>query len=228
MPGHPVKRSRLGSMFLSCSSVRVSRRRPPAGGWFGPNDVILCLQMNRWVGWTGPDWSRVLRPRGSLIPVPDDMPCLKQNFLVLEQSVSVDSKDVDALVSRIEGVLQLHSSPAGHKSGSVSVSAGPALKTRSCCLRLRNQRNPRGSPYRLPSSRSDQDQDWDQIRPWNRKRVRTEEADPHRLLQDLVLSGNLIKEAVRRLQFSELDCGDFSWNRTQDGLTRAADNVPCS
>uniref|UniRef100_A0A3Q3AHF8 Glycogen synthase kinase binding protein n=2 Tax=Kryptolebias marmoratus TaxID=37003 RepID=A0A3Q3AHF8_KRYMA len=125
------------------------------------------------------------------------MPCLKQNFLVLEQSVSVDSKDVDALVSRIEEVLQLHNNPAGHKSGSVS--AGPTHKTHSCCLRLRNQRNQRGSPYQLPSSRSDQDQDWGQIRPWNRKRVRTEEADPHRLLQDLVLSGNLIKEAVRRL-----------------------------
>ncbi|XP_037530963.1 glycogen synthase kinase binding protein [Nematolebias whitei] len=134
------------------------------------------------------------------------MPCLKQNFLVLEQSVSVDSKDVDALISRIEGVLQLH--PAGHKSGSVPT--GPAHKVHSCCLRLRNQRNQRGSPYRLPSSRSDQDQDWDQIRPWPRTRVRTEEADPQQLLQDLVLSGNLIKEAVRRLQVPGPDCRDFS------------------
>ncbi|XP_013889791.1 glycogen synthase kinase binding protein [Austrofundulus limnaeus] len=150
------------------------------------------------------------------------MPGLEQNFLVLEQSVSVDSKDVDALVTRIEGVLQLHSTPVGLRSGSVPT--GP-VQTHSCCLRLRNQRTQRGSPYQLPSSRSDQDQNWDQIRPWNRKRVRTDEADPHRVLQDLVLSGNLIKEAVRRLQFSQLDCGDLSWTRTQD---RGPDNVPCS
>lgn len=143
-----------------------------------------------------------------MVPVPDDM---KQNFLVLEDSV-----DVDALVSRIEGVLRIHNTPAGHRSGSAS--AGPAHKTHSCCLRLRNQRNQRGGPYQLPC---DQDQNWDQVR-WTRKRVRTEE-DPERLLQDLVLSGNLIKEAVRRLQFSQLD-----WTRTQDLARGGPDNVPCS
>ncbi|XP_029772284.1 GSK-3-binding protein FRAT2, partial [Suricata suricatta] len=39
-----------------------------------------------------------------------------------------------------------------------------------------------------------------QQRRWPPTRTRAREDDPHRLLQQLVLSGNLIKEAVRRLQ----------------------------
>ncbi|XP_060048702.1 GSK-3-binding protein FRAT2 [Erinaceus europaeus] len=39
-----------------------------------------------------------------------------------------------------------------------------------------------------------------QQRPWPPARTRARDDDPHRLLQQLVLSGNLIKEAVRRLQ----------------------------
>uniref|UniRef100_A0A1A7Y7J6 Glycogen synthase kinase binding protein n=1 Tax=Iconisemion striatum TaxID=60296 RepID=A0A1A7Y7J6_9TELE len=132
------------------------------------------------------------------------MPGRKENYILLEQSVSVDSKDVDALVSRIGEVLQLHNNPSGHpRTGTAQ-----ELSTNGCCMRLRNHRgSSRSSPYQLSSH---SDQDWDQIRPWNRKRVRGDTDDPHRLLQDLLLSGNLIKEAVRRLQFS------------------TADNVPCS
>lgn len=83
-------------------------------------------------------------------------------------------------------------------------------------MRLRGHRgsSSRASPYHIPGSHGDPD--WDQIKPWNRKRM--EEDDPHRLLQELILSGNLIKEAVRRLQFSAADCADFP---------RTADNVPC-
>ncbi|XP_026172889.1 glycogen synthase kinase binding protein [Mastacembelus armatus] len=171
------------------------------------------------------------------------MPCRKENYIFLEQSVTVDPKEVDALVTRIGEALQLHGNSGGHqKTVSVSVSclhgltgggAGvnpaaiigggtgtPGQKRSGCCMRLRNRGHrgsSRASPYNIPGSNGDQD--WDQIRPWNKKRIGVEEDDPHRLLQELILSGNLIKEAVRRLQFSAADCGDFP---------QAADNVPCS
>ncbi|XP_062255663.1 glycogen synthase kinase binding protein [Platichthys flesus] len=168
------------------------------------------------------------------------MPCRKENYIFLEQSVTVDSKEVDALVTRIGEALQLHNnnSGCGQKTVSVSVScrhgltgggarpaamlgggtAAPAQKRAGCCMRLRSRGHrgsSRASPYSIPGSNGDQD--WDQIRPWNKKRVGAEEDDPHRLLQDLILSGNLIKEAVRRLQFSPADCADFP---------QAADTVP--
>lgn len=147
------------------------------------------------------------------------MPCRKENYFLLEQSVTVGSKDVDALVTRIGEALQLHSNSGAHQDTvSVSMSClhggvNPAAQKRSgCCVRLRSRRgSSRASPYNIPGSNGEQD--WDQIKPWNKKRVSVEEDDPHRLLQELILSGNLIKEAVRRLQFSAADC---------------ADNVPCS
>ncbi|XP_028436532.1 glycogen synthase kinase binding protein [Perca flavescens] len=178
------------------------------------------------------------------------MPCRKENYIFLEQSVTVGSKEVDALVTKIGEALQLHNNSGGHQKTSVSVSmsclhgltgsgggsgvvkpaaiiggnAGGApsqkQKHHGCCMRLRNRGHrgsSRASPYNIPGSNSDQD--WDQkIKPWNKKRINVEEDDPHRLLQDLILSGNLIKEAVRRLQFSGADCGDFP---------KTADSVPC-
>ncbi|KAM7382853.1 hypothetical protein PAMP_002552 [Pampus punctatissimus] len=169
------------------------------------------------------------------------MPCRKENYIFLEQSVTVDSKEVDALVTKIGEALQLHNNGGGHqKTVSVSMSClhgltgsnaggvkpaalisggagAPAQKHRGCCMRLRGHRgSSRASPYHIPGS---SDQEWDQIKPWNKKRMSVEEDDPHRLLQDLILSGNLIKEAVRRLQFSAADCGDFP--------QAATDNVPC-
>ncbi|XP_057689574.1 glycogen synthase kinase binding protein [Corythoichthys intestinalis] len=173
------------------------------------------------------------------------MPCRKENYIFLEQSVTVDSKEVDALVTKIGEALQLHNNSGGHAKktaclhgltagvGSVVTPAallgGPASTTtantnangaslpkrQGCCMRLRNRGSSRASPYHIPGSR---DQEWDQIKPWNKKRLHTDEDDPHRLLQELILSGNLIKEAVRRLQFSGADCGDFP---------KTADNVPC-
>ncbi|TNN01996.1 hypothetical protein fugu_009483 [Takifugu bimaculatus] len=51
------------------------------------------------------------------------MPCRKENYIFLEQSVTVDSKEVDALVTRIGEALQLHGGGGGHqKTVSVSVS----------------------------------------------------------------------------------------------------------
>ncbi|KAM6995514.1 glycogen synthase kinase binding protein [Tautogolabrus adspersus] len=169
------------------------------------------------------------------------MPCRKENYIFLEQSVTVDSKEVDALVTKIGEALQLHNNSGGHqKTVSVSMSClhgltgnsnagvkpaaittgASAQKRTGCCMRLRSSRGHRGSsrasPYNIPGSNGEQD--WDQIRPWHKKRITVEEDDPHRLLQELILSGNLIKEAVRRLQFSDADCGDFPKATT--------DNVP--
>lgn len=165
------------------------------------------------------------------------MPCRKENYIFLEQSVTVDSKEVDALVTRIGEALQLHNNNGtGHHQKAVSMSclhgitAGTGAGTggkqpgatiqrgHGCCLRLRSRAHhhrgsSRASPYNIPGS---SDQEWDQIRPWSKKRLAVEDDDPHRLLQELILSGNLIKEAVRRLQFTGADCvGD------------CADNVSC-
>lgn len=168
------------------------------------------------------------------------MPCRKENYIFLEQSVTVDSKEVDALVTKIGEALQLHSNSGGHqKTVSVSMSClhglssaatagvkpaamtgASAQKRGGCCMRLRSRGHrgsSRASPYSIPGSNGEQD--WDQIRPWSKKRISVEEDDPHRLLQELILSGNLIKEAVRRLQFSAADCGDFPG--------AAVDTVPC-
>ncbi|XP_059195275.1 glycogen synthase kinase binding protein [Centropristis striata] len=166
------------------------------------------------------------------------MPCRKENYIFLEQSVTGSSKEVDALVTKIGEALQLHSS--SQKSVSVSVAclhgggkaaggvdaaggggggaAGGGGGARKSCVKLggRTGGSSRASPYRIPGgSSTGTHRDWDQIRPWSRKRITVvQEEDPHRLLQELILSGNLVKEAVRRLQFP---AGDF-------GPT--ADNVP--
>ncbi|XP_061920131.1 glycogen synthase kinase binding protein [Entelurus aequoreus] len=168
------------------------------------------------------------------------MPCRKENYIFLEQSVTVGSKEVDALVTKIGEALQLHNNSGGHQKKTVAVSclhgladavkpaanfvvggstttttAAAAQKRQGCCMRLRNRGSSRASPYHIPGS---SETEWDQIKPWSKKRTHADEDDPHRLLQELILSGNLIKEAVRRLQFPAADCGDFP---------KAADNVPC-
>lgn len=196
------------------------------------------------------------------------MPCRKENYIFLEQSVTVDSKEVDALVTKIGEALQLHNNSGcggggGGQMKSMSVSClsglassgccgGTGLKptanivapafrrsssggaggSGSCCMRLRSrgQRgSSRASPYSIPGSNGEQD--WDQIKPWSKKRVGVvdeDDDDPHRLLQELILSGNLIKEAVRRLQFSAAAADNVScWWRVQDApWTRDVFPVP--
>lgn len=141
------------------------------------------------------------------------MPCRKENYIFLEQSVTVDSKEVDALVSKIGEALQLHNNSSSQKAmsrfhGLTSSSSKPPNgnsnnNSRAAggqrCIRLRSRslRTSRASPYNPPGS---SDQEWDHFKSsWNRKKI--DEDDPHQLLQELILSGNLIKEAVRRLQF---------------------------
>ncbi|XP_068615902.1 glycogen synthase kinase binding protein [Brachionichthys hirsutus] len=140
------------------------------------------------------------------------MPRRQDNYLLLEQSVTVDSTDVDALVTRIGEALQLHGG-SRQKAVSVSVSclhagggaggAAPAQRHGGCCMRLRgrgHRGSSRASPYSIPGSSGDRDRDRDQISAWNKKRVRVEEDEPRRLLQQLLVSGSLIQEAVRRLR----------------------------
>lgn len=153
------------------------------------------------------------------------MPCRKENYIFLEQSVTVDSKEVDALVTKIGEALQLHNNSAtqqtmsrlhgltsssNNNSNTSSSNTASAQKRNGCCIRLRSGRKAtRASPYNIPGS---SDQEWDHFSAWNRKGLdgTGNEDDPHQLLQELILSGNLIKEAVRRLQFSSESHRDFS------------------
>ncbi len=136
------------------------------------------------------------------------MPCRKENYIFLEQSVIVDSEEVDALVSKIGEALQLHNNSSSQKAMSRLhglASSRPNVNGSSAggaerCIRLRGRslRTSRASPYNPPGS---SEQEWDHFRSsWHRKKI--DEDDPHQLLQELILSGNLIKEAVKRLQFS--------------------------
>ncbi|XP_066572023.1 glycogen synthase kinase binding protein [Amia ocellicauda] len=170
------------------------------------------------------------------------MPCRKENYILLEQSVTVDSKEVDALVTKIGEALQLHNNTTGahqktasclHHSnnnnntrlgsakqpGNHNHNRGSALYRRAgCCIRLRNRSvRSRASPYCVPG---ESDQEWDSLRAWNRKKidVSSQQDDPHQLLQELILSGNLIKEAVRRLQLSAAERVDHP---------KSADNLQC-
>lgn len=157
------------------------------------------------------------------------MPCRKENYILLEQSVTVDSKEVDALVTKIGEALQLHNNSAtqqtmsrlhgltssssssnNNKQSNNSNSTASAHKRNGCCMRLRSgRRATRASPYNIPGS---SDQEWDHFTAWNRKGLDNtgNEDDPHQLLQELILSGNLIKEAVRRLQFPSESQRDFT------------------
>ncbi|CAL8299439.1 unnamed protein product [Gadus morhua 'NCC'] len=227
------------------SPFPTSQCTPPEK-WYGPADVTHCLQIKTGLGGSLPN--SVVRvgsgpqlsdqtpadPCEQPPEKPERMPCRKENYIFLEQSVTVDSKEVDALVTKIGEALQLHNNSTGgqktmaclhhgvsvdtnaglkHAGGSVT-NVGFAMQQKrggqGCCMRLRNRshRSSRASPYGVPVSG---DQEWNHIKPWNKKRLTAaEDDDPHRLLQELILSGNLIKEAVRRLQFPAAECGDFS------------------
>uniref|UniRef100_A0A8C4VM51 GSK-3-binding protein n=1 Tax=Gopherus evgoodei TaxID=1825980 RepID=A0A8C4VM51_9SAUR len=155
---------------------------------------------------------------------PAEMPCLPgERFLLLERSVAVGqagSKEVDALVAKLGEVLQLSAqrapAPRGPKHPSPTTARGRAAPY-----------SPRGSGLLVPaplqphqpvepqrpgknSQRAAKQlcgRGWLRSAAHRRKRpdpgeAPGEEEDPHRLLQQLILSGNLIKEAVRRLQLA--------------------------
>ncbi|KAK6490800.1 GSK-3-binding protein-like [Huso huso] len=165
------------------------------------------------------------------------MPCRKENYIFLAQSVTVDSKEVDALVTKIGEALQLHnnnttttstaatqktvsclhSNNNSHNNYHTKQNNAALHKRPGCCFRLRSRANQnRGSPYSIPQ---DTDQEWGSLRAWNRKKIDvSQEDDPHQLLQKLILSGNLIKEAVKRLQFSAAERAEHSESNAGDNL----------
>ncbi|KAG9276141.1 GSK-3-binding protein-like [Astyanax mexicanus] len=205
---HCLQTDELSCCFLSGSVVNVDAGEDAPIHLFGINSVRALEKASR-------------------------MPCRKENYIFLEQSVTVDSKEVDALVTKIGEALQLHNNSAGqtmsclHGLGSSSSGGGGSSSSSSsssgggghgsrqstgtagnprrggCCIRLRSRNlRSRASPYNIPGS---SDQEWDHFKTWNRGKgldVTGSEDDPHQLLQELILSGNLIKEAVRRLQYS--------------------------
>ncbi|KAK7944520.1 hypothetical protein WMY93_000248 [Mugilogobius chulae] len=154
--------------------------------------------------------ARTRPPRSKFSSGPENMPCRKENYIFLEQSVTVDSKEVDALVTKIGEALQLHNNNNNgtahhhhlHHGITASATAGAGGKQSSPGTPSRQQQS-KSLPH--PELRRPR---LGQIRPWSKKRLAVEEDDPHTLLQELILSGNLIKEAVRRLQFSAGDCAD--------------------
>nr|XP_033785784.1 GSK-3-binding protein FRAT2 [Geotrypetes seraphini] len=161
------------------------------------------------------------------------MPCRKdESFLLLEQSVTVGSKDVDALVARIGEALQLSArrTPSSCKSHSPAAAAPPPQQQqqlRAAPYPLSTPRGPLGrlqqQQYRtLPPPTADQaasksrskqlpGRGWLRgARKQQRQPPEEEDDDPHRLLQELILSGNLIKEAVRRLQIAAFSAAAVS------------------
>ncbi|CAM5116028.1 unnamed protein product [Natator depressus] len=155
------------------------------------------------------------------------MPCRPgERFLLLERSVAVGqagSKEVDALVAKLGEVLQLSAqrapAPRGPKHPPPTTARGRAAPY---CPRGGGLLVPRGPAPLQPHQPAEPQRPgknsqrvakqlcgrgWLRSAAHRRKRPGPEEAageeeDPHRLLQQLILSGNLIKEAVRRLQLA--------------------------
>ncbi|XP_074841794.1 GSK-3-binding protein-like [Carettochelys insculpta] len=150
------------------------------------------------------------------------MPCRPgERFLLLERSVAVGqagSKEVDALVAKLGEVLQLSAqrapAPRGPKHPPPASARGRAAPYAPRGGGLLAPRGPAPlQPHQLaepqrPGKTSQRVAKQLCGRGWLRRKrpgpgeAAVEEEDPHRLLQQLILSGNLIKEAVRRLQLA--------------------------
>uniref|UniRef100_A0A8D0HML6 Uncharacterized protein n=1 Tax=Sphenodon punctatus TaxID=8508 RepID=A0A8D0HML6_SPHPU len=137
------------------------------------------------------------------------MPCRRpggERFLVLERAVSLQgpSGEVDALVAKLGEVLQL--APAPRTSKYPGRDRAAPYSPRGLLAPPDPQRPDKSSQR---GAKQLCGRGW--LRSAARRRKRQpappglgegpdpEEDDPHRLLQQLILSGNLIKEAVRRL-----------------------------
>lgn len=106
MRPHPSKMVRAGFSVIHCLQINpwaVSVEQRERGGR-RVNDPI-SLNKNNYHGW-------ILL----YIKIFFKMPCRKENYIFLEQSVTVDSKEVDALVSKIGEALQLHNNSSSQKA----------------------------------------------------------------------------------------------------------------
>uniref|UniRef100_A0A8C6WC08 Proto-oncogene FRAT1 n=1 Tax=Nannospalax galili TaxID=1026970 RepID=A0A8C6WC08_NANGA len=148
------------------------------------------------------------------------------SFLLLEQSVTLGgSADVDRLIAQIGETLQLDAaqhSPASPRAApgqpppprqALALAAGPGALSpmlpqpgvnRPPGAGKQSILQPLSGPCRRGWLRSAAASRRLQQRRGSQPETRTGDDDPHRLLQQLVLSGNLIKEAVRRLHSRRL------------------------
>ncbi|NP_001081774.1 GSK-3-binding protein [Xenopus laevis] len=148
------------------------------------------------------------------------MPCRKESFLLLEQSVTVGSGEVDTLVARIGEALQLNAQRTPTSCSMAYGALKPVSRAGPSCSCVRGRSTP--YPVCTPRGAARHAQHHHHHSPrqqgtggnkrlcgrgWGRCNCRKhagteEEDDPHELLQELLLSGNLIKEAVRRLHMA--------------------------
>ncbi|XP_078072093.1 glycogen synthase kinase binding protein [Mustelus asterias] len=152
------------------------------------------------------------------------MPRRRESFLLLEQAVTVDSKEIDALVAKIGETLQLQRIPGGSSGGAGDTKQQQqqqqqqqhhnqlqyqlqqqypqqqqqeprvSAKYGMCCIE-RWKVPSRNKPYSVPS-RGREPGNLSKSKPLL---MRPSPECAHQKLEQLLSSGNLIKEAVRRL-----------------------------
>ncbi|XP_038664934.1 glycogen synthase kinase binding protein [Scyliorhinus canicula] len=133
------------------------------------------------------------------------MPRRRESFLLLEQAVTVDSKEIDALVAKIGETLQFQRIPSGSGGTKQQEQQYPQqqqqqqqeprlpAKCGMCCIE-RWKVPSRNKPYSVPSRGREPGAPAKQPECGPRYRQHA-----HQKLEQLLSSGNLIKEAVRRL-----------------------------
>ncbi|XP_062898583.1 glycogen synthase kinase binding protein [Mobula hypostoma] len=149
------------------------------------------------------------------------MPRRGEGFLLLEQAVTVDPNEIDALVAKIGETLQLQRVPGG---GAAKQQQQPSVQTihhqqqQPPYERERQQPPPRGpakcgfccidrlkapsrnKPYQVPARIRDPASSSSAGNGKGRVARPGSEASAQQKLEQLLSSGNLIKEAVRRLR----------------------------
>ncbi|XP_041045995.1 glycogen synthase kinase binding protein [Carcharodon carcharias] len=147
------------------------------------------------------------------------MPRRGESFLLLEQAVTVDSKEIDALVAKIGETLQFQRIPNGSNGGGVKQQQQqqqyqqqypqqqqqePRVSAKCGMCGIERWKVPsRNKPYSVPSRAREpappaNSKSKHLMRPSPECAPRYQQ-HPHQKLEQLLSSGNLIKEAVRRL-----------------------------
>uniref|UniRef100_UPI00398ED94E glycogen synthase kinase binding protein n=1 Tax=Pristiophorus japonicus TaxID=55135 RepID=UPI00398ED94E len=157
----------------------------------------------------------------------DNMPRRRESFLLLEQAVTVDSKEIDALVAKIGETLQFQRIPGGgggakqqqqlqqqhhnhhqqqqqqykqhhHYFHYQQQEPRGSARCGMCCIE-RWKAPSRNKPYSVPSRARDAGSSAAGKSESMRLPPGTTEHEAQQKLEQLLSSGNLIKEAVRRL-----------------------------
>ncbi|XP_059841024.1 glycogen synthase kinase binding protein [Hypanus sabinus] len=166
---------------------------------------------------------RERRPSRRQEPGEQKMPRRGEGFLLLEQAVTVDPNEIDALVAKIGETLQLQRVPGGGAAKQQQqqqqqpmqvihhqqpppyeqqpAPRGPAKCGFYCIDRLKAPS--RNKPYQVPARIRDPASSSSSSSAGNGKGRMARpgsEASAQQKLEQLLSSGNLIKEAVRRLR----------------------------